>query len=381
MKSIFLSSFICCLFLTTCNISTYAQQKKHVKVVPKPKTTVVVKKVTQENSLFKSMLGATAKVMFIDSVVVDKDDFLLSIPFSHEIGSIDYNGNVSSYTNEYDNHKIIASGDSINGRYLYVYDKIGDKWCETKKIDYFDTFIHSFDYPFLQSDGITMFFAAKGNKSIGGYDIFTTNYDSDKERFLDPVNYGLPYNSTANDYFLAIDDIDSLGWLVSDRYQPKDKVCIYTFVPPATRLNFENSDITEAELTKYAKLHKISDTWQFGNRNKAFSSLNDLKERNLKKDTSKNNFYFVINDNIIYTKLSDFKSEISRNDFTDLLLLMDKAKTNRNDLDVLYDNYQAASLNQKRNMANKIKKLEISLENMRKEIDVITAKIRKEEIK
>ena len=51
------------------------------------------------------------------------------------------------------------------------------------------------------------------------------------EVFYIPDNYGLPYNSTANDYFLAIDERNNLGWLISDRYQPEDKVCIYIFVP------------------------------------------------------------------------------------------------------------------------------------------------------
>ena len=49
------------------------------------------------------------------------------------------------------------------------------------------------------------------------------------EVFYIPDNYGLPYNSTANDYFLAIDERNNLGWLVSDRYQPEDKVCILYF--------------------------------------------------------------------------------------------------------------------------------------------------------
>ena len=64
---------------------------------------------------------------------------------------------------------------------------------------------------------------------LEGFDIYTTRLDVDNGGFYIPDNYGLPYNSTANDYFLAIDERNNLGWLVSDRYQPEDKVCIYIF--------------------------------------------------------------------------------------------------------------------------------------------------------
>lgn len=48
----------------------------------------------------------------------------------------------------------------------------------------------------------------------------------------------MPFNSTANEYLLAIDDYDTLGWLVTDRNQPADSVCIYTFEPTSIRKDF-----------------------------------------------------------------------------------------------------------------------------------------------
>ncbi|MFR5270404.1 MAG: hypothetical protein ACLTGI_07025 [Hoylesella buccalis] len=50
-----------------------------------------------------------------------------------------------------------------------------------------------------------------------------TLFNSEDGTFYKPENYGLPFNSTANDYVLAIDDMYALGWLVSDRYQPEGK--------------------------------------------------------------------------------------------------------------------------------------------------------------
>lgn len=376
IKKHFTLALLVCLLLSTSYMD--AQNKGRVKMKTKPKTEV--KNVKTENPIFKSMLESTAKIMVIDSAVVDKDDFLSSIPFNKELGTITYGKGVSSYSNGYGDRRIYASGDSVSGRYLYITDKIGGKWNTAKKIDYFDSSLHSYEYPFLMSDGITLYFSAKGSKSMGGYDIFTTNYDSDKGQFFDPVNYGLPYNSTANDYLLAIDDMDSLGWLVSDRFQPEGKVCIYTFVPTTTRKSFENDDIDDAELTGYAKLQKISDTWQFGNRREALDRLNKLKELNLSKNNSKDKILFVVNDDIIYTKLSDFKTETSRKQFAELISLKEKVKTEEADISDMYDDYHAAAKNRKRSMTAKIKDAETSLDNLRNEINSLEKKIRKEEI-
>ena len=52
----------------------------------------------------------------------------------------------------------------------------------------------------MLSDGLTLYFAAQGPESIGGYDIFMTTYDAAEGRFLKPENIGMPFNSTANDY-------------------------------------------------------------------------------------------------------------------------------------------------------------------------------------
>ena len=43
---------------------------------------------THAQSIFNDLLSSTAKVMFIDSVVVDKNDFLHTIQLNSESGSI-----------------------------------------------------------------------------------------------------------------------------------------------------------------------------------------------------------------------------------------------------------------------------------------------------
>ena len=99
------------------------------------------------------------------------------------------------------------------------------------------------NYPFMLSDGQTLYFAAKNEESLGGYDIYMTRYDNDERKYLAPENLGMPFNSPANDYLLVIDEFNNLGGFASDRNQPADSVCLYTFIPNESRRTYEDGTI------------------------------------------------------------------------------------------------------------------------------------------
>lgn len=297
--------------------------------------------------MFESMVPSTAKLMFIDSVVVDKKDFLQKIPLNKESGRITYFNsffnankevNTTVYVNEFNNRSYYAEGDSTQSS-IYTIDKLGNKWSIPVKISEITTDYQNPDYPFLCSDGVTLFFGAKGPKSMGGYDIFMTRYNGDDGTWYEPENYGLPYNSTANDYLLAIDDYDQLGWLVTDRRQEEGKVCIYTFVPTSPRQNFESDDLTNKQLNSFARILKIEDTWQFGNREAALKRVEDLKKRNTLDKKATSNINFVINDNVTYHSISEFKSPAAREKYKQFVALQDKYNQNIATLQQLRDDY------------------------------------------
>ena len=297
--------------------------------------------------MFESMVPSTAKLMFIDSVVVDKKDFLNSLPLNKESGKLTYFNsffnankevNTTVYINEFNNRSYYAEGDSTQSS-IYTIDKLGNKWSKPVKISEINDEFKNSDYPFLCSDGVTLFFGAKGPKSMGGYDIFMTRYNGDDGTWYEPENYGLPYNSTANDYLLAIDDYDQLGWLVTDRRQEEGKVCIYTFVPTTPRQNFENDDLTKKQLNSFARILKIEDTWQFGNREAALKRVEDLKKRNTQGKKVTSNINFVINDNVTYHSISEFKSSSAREKYKQLIALQDKYNQNIATLQQLRDDY------------------------------------------
>jgi len=326
---------ICCLFTFT---STQAQKKKVVKKKEtKAKVVTTDKKV--DNSLFATMLPNTDKLLVIDSMVVDKESFLKHLDLQNENGYVGIENDNAWFINALKNKKIYASGDSLSGRKLILAYYVNSKWEDRRPISELNTLFSDINFPFLMPDATTLFFSAKGHNSIGGFDIYTTRLDVDNGGFYIPDNYGLPYNSTANDYFLAIDERNNLGWLVSDRYQPEDKVCIYIFVPNKNRVKLAQEGFDNNTIKKLAQLNSIQDTWNFGDKQEAMRNLERLRIQRNVGNKGRESVLFIVNDKIKYTSLSQFKSNKSKQLFAKLednKQLVAKQKTELENLRIQY---------------------------------------------
>ncbi len=370
------------LLLSFVIIGAGAQRKKS-PAVQKPKEPI--QKVTSEGlKLYKSLLPATAKVMFIDSVVVDKDDFLKHVPLGKEAGKLmtknpkaDIANQMGSYENELGLLKVYADGDSANS-VLYTQTKLGDEWGQGTRVSDFNSQMYmNQNFPFLASDGVTLYFSAEGNESMGGRDIFMSSFDSDKASWYKPQNVGLPFNSTANDYLLAIDDLDSLGWLVTDRRQPAGKVCVYTFVPTEKRQNFNDDDLDDEELERFARLLSIKQTWHFGNRNAAMKRLQGLIKRNAAKESNGggNAMCFVVDDKTVITSPAQFKSDKSRQLYKQLAELQAMCASSKTKLEAMREDYHRGN----KDLSQNILKAEKQLEDTMRDISNTEKQIRKME--
>ena len=296
--------------------SVDAQKKKSAtKAKVKQKTTVVDNELEQR---LESMRGFTQKVMFIDSVVVSKSKLLSSLNIPDEAGSIQaYNKffnttdqpNSIVYLNQLRN-KCVFSKFTDGGWDLYSKEMIGEKWSNAVPLKGLDILGDDVDinWPFLLSDGTTLYFAAKGEESIGGFDIFMTRYDETTQSYLKPENIGMPFNSIDNDYFFIVDEYDGIGWFATDRNQPEGKVCIYSFIYNDVRENYVVDEYTPEQLRQLSEIHSISQTWTSNQaRLGALEQLTAVYKRKFTQK-KKNDFEFVINDELTYTTLTDFRS-------------------------------------------------------------------------
>ncbi|MCB9197178.1 MAG: PD40 domain-containing protein [Flavobacteriales bacterium] len=86
---------------------------------------------------------------------------------------------------------------------LYMTRKLPNgKWADPQNIDYLNTPGHE-DYPMLSSDGSTLYFCSNGHGGLGGYDIFKSTWDSEKNKWSDPVNIGYPLNTSYDDKVIS----------------------------------------------------------------------------------------------------------------------------------------------------------------------------------
>ena len=258
-------------------------------------------------------LRGVDRVIIVDSVVVDKKDFLKAYPIAADMGSLTLSekGDIVQYQTQLNGMVLypVHATDSTDLQIMRYYLE-NDRLTEGEAIEGLGI-EGDINYPFLMPDGQTFYFAARCDEGYGNYDLYATRYDSDSKQFYQAENMGFPYNSYANDYMLVIDEAANLGWFASDRYQPHGKVCIYTFIPNESRqtIDYESTDLSE--LQNLASLQSISaipltdeQKQAKAQAKKRLSTVNSqLSTVNSHKD-----FEFVLNDQRICYTLDDFKT-------------------------------------------------------------------------
>ena len=340
----------------------------------------------------RSKLHATERVAVIDSFVCDKEDVMHIIRISRDNGRIDTYASTyhttdtlgaTIFENEFGNKRYLAVPDAGNGGQLRlaVTDKIGEQWTQPAMLQGLNDDIRQ-NFPFLLSDGLTLYYAAEGPESLGGFDIFVTRADGEDGSFLAPENVGFPFNSIANDYLMAIDEFNQLGWFVSDRGQAPGKACVYTFIPSQTREVY-GDEISENQLRNIARLNKIEDTWKATDAttiNAARQRLAELKGNSRANKDTQEEFNFVIDNNRSYKSLEDFHSTAARTKMQQWLTLNKDYQTDYIMLQRLRDNYVQATQQQRQQLRPTIIKLEGAIETGAARLKQLAKEIRNEEI-
>ena len=270
--------------------------------------------------LGQNMLSCVENVVVLDSIVVDKEKLLSVYRIGTEAGKIEYFKNLVSTTEKLPHgpgniayipqifDKVYYSAQIDSTCCLYTRYRTDDNWGDPVPLPGLEDFGYDQITPYVLTDGATLYFAAKGEESLGGYDIFMSRYSPDQGKFLKPENIGMPFNSPANDYLYVIDEANNLGWFASDRHQPEGKVCVYVFVPNVTRNVYDEELLGEA-LPGLAMINSIKATWA-GSNDIAKAGLQRLKNMYVENATqnTKADFKFLVDDARIYTALTDFKS-------------------------------------------------------------------------
>ena len=82
-------------------------------------------------------------------------------------------------------------------------------------------------YPMLSPDGKTMYFASDGLYGVGGYDLYKSVWDEQRQRWSAPQNMGFPYSSPADDFLYVESEDRDYALFASNRECGKDSVYVY----------------------------------------------------------------------------------------------------------------------------------------------------------
>ena len=321
--------------------------------------------------------------------MVDKKSFLEAYKLGSQAGTLAVSGDNTNddddicmeFVNEMGDKKLLSAKDENGNKKLYSSVKLIDSWSKPQRLRGINDDMTELNFPFLDSDGITLYFAAKGEDSLGGYDIYVTRADSDEYSYFKPDNMGYPFNSEFNDYMFAIDDYNNLGWFASDRYQPEGKVCVYVFIPNDSKNTYNYDAIEPSKMISLAKLDNIALTQSDRNEViKARQRLAKVTYSNPGEKSKKTDFTFIVNDNRVYTSLKDFRKAEARKLFQEMREKQKDLDVLEKELENLREKYSKANNGVRKSMSPGILDKEKRVDELRTEIGKTEKEIRNIEL-
>jgi hypothetical protein len=345
---------------------------------PQPQAADLVKPLMMKAEKLARMLSRCEDIQIVDSLIVNKNNFLQAYFVGDETGSFEQTNTTVIYENQLKDSRYFGKMDANGFFRLNSQLKIQDSWSDAKPLNLHSESEADDNYPFVMPDGLTIYYASTGNGSIGGYDLFVSRYNLNNDTYLAPNQMGMPFNSIYNDYMLVIDEVNDIGYFASDRFQPEDKVVIYTFIPNNEFKPIDSKD--EQVLMDRAKITSIRDTWL---PNVNYLSKIETIKANIEKTRHKvkKDFTFIINDNIVYYTLTDFESDAAKNSYLQSKDLEEKIRTLEEQLDTQRKAFARGNSTQKQSLRSSILANEQRLETIVLTYNKLLIETRNSEIK
>ncbi|WP_139926036.1 OmpA family protein [Hymenobacter sp. DG01] len=104
----------------------------------------------------------------------------------------------------------------------------GGDWGPAKSIGNAINTVYDDDSPYLSKDGKTLYFSSRGHNTMGGYDIFKSEWDSVGNKWGRPENMGYPINTPDDDSYYRLSPDGSYAYLSSYRIGGYGEKDIYT---------------------------------------------------------------------------------------------------------------------------------------------------------
>ncbi len=290
----------------------YAEARKKAKKNIPEELDVAERELLQADNFMERV----EKIVILDSISVPKEDFFKAykLPFSSGYLSgasglpVETEGADYVFTNEDSDYKLWSQPDTTGNYVIMESSRLTDgSWGTPASLpDVLNDEANAI-YPFMMPDGVTLYYASDNEQSLGGYDIFVATRDPSDGSFLQPQNLGMPYNSPYDDYLLAIDELNGVGWWATDRNKLEDNITIYLFKTNDIRSNYNVEET--ADLADKARVLNYKLTWGEDDYTGLLDEINSITPGPVEKQID---FIFPLSNGRVYYTLDDFKSSSGR---------------------------------------------------------------------
>lgn len=321
----------------------------------------------------ENALERVERITVIDSIAVPTEGFFKSYKLPHSAGRLllpeeiplkeKPDGAVMAFINEGQDFMMWGEPDSVGNVHIVETLRLTDgTWQKPVATPSVLNNGGYADYPFMMPDGVTLYYSSDGDDSMGGYDIFVVSRDPQTGEYLQPQNIGMPFNSPHDDFLLAIDEENGIGWWATDRNLLGDKLTIYIYKVNDLRKNYSPD---EEDIVAKARLVDYKSTQNPEAREEVEELLTVIDNIDPDKVTKKADFYFPKGGGTYYTSLKDFSNASAREAMKRYLKAYDFLKKEEGRLAALQRRYV---VNHADNVRQQIIAFEKDIESQREEL-------------
>ncbi len=134
------------------------------------------------------------------------------------------------FLNEEENHLLFAAGRGGKGLDIFESRKGADGlWSDPTPIPGVVNTEFDEDSPFLAADGQSLYFSGNGPNSMGGFDVFRSDWNAQTQSWSTPENLGFPVNTIDDEINYQLNPDNISGFLSSNRLHSLGGFDIYYF--------------------------------------------------------------------------------------------------------------------------------------------------------
>lgn len=257
--------------------------------------------------------------------------------------------------------------------HLFIQSRLLDEWSEPEQLPFKGR------HPFLSGDGVTIYYSWDSGNGLGGLDLYMTRYNTANNTYLQPAALGMPFVSTANDYFYAVDEAADWGLVVSDLDCADSLVHIYRFVAPKEERHYLR-DSSDTYVSRMARRQIIRPRTTHVTSEPA--AAEPISSALVEDEPEQPDFRFVLNDSVVYTHLRDFRSDEARTLYLQYEDIQQQIADEEAQLAQKREAYlQAETAEEKQSFVPVILALEQDILRLKREAAAIPNEVRKQEAK